>query len=414
MLDRFEMTRRAMLKLSAAGVVGGSVSGWFGTLASQAAEAEKKGAKTKACILLWMNGGPAQSHTFDLKDGSEYKAIDTAVPGIQISEHLPNVAKQMENLAILRSMSTGEASHPRGRYLMHTGYRAGQGGVVYPSIGSLVSSELGVADNELPNFVAIGNTLGSGYLGPRHQPVTVLDPARGIENLKPSGELTELDERAKLVDELDANFLKGYQAPQIEAHHKGYQRAVALMHSAKAKAFDLSAEPSSARSAYGSSKFGEGCLLARRLVEQGVKFVEVSLGGWDTHGGAAQPVKRLSAQLDPAMAALVGDLKERGLLDTTLVIWMGEFGRSPGKGTNHFARAWSSVLAGAGIKAGQVVGRTDKSGGTVEERPIKVTDFFATVLKALDIDATKPLYSRGGRPHKMVDKGAEVVKELFA
>jgi hypothetical protein len=414
MLDRFELTRRAMLKLSAAGVVGGSVSGWFGTLASQAAEAEKTGGKSKSCILLWMNGGPAQSHTFDLKDGSEYKAIDTAVPGIKISEYLPNVAKQMDKMTILRSMSTGEASHPRGRYLMHTGYRAGQGGVVYPSLGSLVSNELGNPDNELPNFVAIGNTLGSGYLGPRHQPVTVNDAARGIENLKPSNDLAELDERAKLVDELDANFLKGYQAPQIEAHQKGYQRAVALMHSSKAKAFDIGQESSSVRSAYGSSKFGEGCLLARRLIEQGVKFVEVSLGGWDTHGGAATPVKRLSGQLDPAMAALVNDLKERGLLDTTLVIWMGEFGRSPGKGTNHFARAWSSVLAGAGIKSGMTVGRTDKGGGTVEARPIKVTDFFATVLKALDIDPAKNLYSRGNRPHKIVDKGAEVVKELFA
>jgi uncharacterized protein (DUF1501 family) len=415
MLDRFEMNRRAMLKLSAAGVLGTSVSGWFGVLAGRAAEKEKQeGIKSKSCILLWMNGGPAQSHTFDLKDGSEYKAIDTSIPGIKISEYLPNVAKQMQNMTILRSMSTGEASHPRGRYLMHTGYRQGAGGVVYPSLGALVSNELGNLDGELPNFVAVGGTLGAGYLGSRHQPVTVNDPARGIENLRAATELSELDERASLVDELDGSFLKDYQAQQIEAHQKGYQRALTLMHSSKAKAFDISQESSSVRSAYGSSKFGEGCLLARRLIETGVKFVEVSLGGWDTHQGAATPVKRLSGQLDPAFAALVNDLKERGLLDSTLVIWMGEFGRSPGKGTNHFARAWSSVLAGGGIKAGQVIGRTDKSGNTVEERPISTPDFMATVLQTLGIDPTKQLTSRGGRPHHIVDKGAKVVKELFA
>ena len=156
MFDRIEMNRRAMLKLSAAGVLGTSVSGWFDVLASRAAEDDKKGTKSKSCILLWMNGGPAQSHTFDLKDGSEYKAIDTTVPGIKVSEYLPNIAKQMQHMTILRSMSTGEASHPRGRYLMHTGYRQGAGGVVYPSLGSLVSNELGDPDGELPNFVAVG------------------------------------------------------------------------------------------------------------------------------------------------------------------------------------------------------------------------------------------------------------------
>ena len=206
--------------------------------------------------------------------------------------------------------------------------------------------------------------------------------------------------------------MKDYGAQQVEAHQKGYQRAVTLMHSAKARAFDISREPSSVKSAYGSSKFGEGCMLARRLIESGVKFVEVSLGGWDTHGGAATPVKRLSQQLDPAMAALIKDLKERGLLDTTLVIWMGEFGRSPGRGTNHYARAWSTVFAGGGIKPGQVIGSTDKSGGTVADNPVNTVDFFATVLSALGIDPTKNLMSKGGRPHKIVDKGGKVVKEL--
>jgi uncharacterized protein (DUF1501 family) len=413
--DKPEMTRRDMLRLSAAGVLGASVSGWFGVLAGRAAEAAKQGVKHKSCILLWMNGGPAQSHTFDLKDGSEYKAIDTSVSGIQVSEYLPKVAEQMKHLAILRSMSTGDANHATARYLMHTGYRQGLGGTTYPSLGSVVSAELGPSDSELPNFVAIGGSgLSPGYLGPKHAALNVLDPNRGVENLKPAVELAELDERVSLVDALDKNFLGQYQASSIEAHQKGYQRAMQLMHSAKARAFDISKEPDSIRSAYGRSRFGEGCLLARRLVEGGVPFVEVTLNGWDTHRGAKDPVKRLSAQLDPAMGALVKDLKDHGLLDTTLVIWMGEFGRSPGRGTNHFARAWSSVLGGAGLKTGQVIGKTDARGGTVTERAISVVDFMATVCQAVGIDPDKQVLAKGGRPHRIVDKGAKPVKELFS
>jgi len=413
--DKAEMTRRDLLKLSAAGVVGASVSGWFGVLAGRAAEAAKVGKKHKSCILLWMNGGPAQSHTFDLKDGSEYKAIKTSVPGIQISEHLPKIAEQMQHLAILRSMSTGDGNHQTARYLMHTGYRSGFGGTVYPSLGSIVSSELGDPDPELPNFVAVsGPGMSPGYLGPKHASLNVGDPSRGIENLKPFAAQAELEERAGILEELDKNFLGEYKATAIEAHLKGYQNAVQLMRSTRAKAFDINQEPDEVRSAYGKNAFGQSCLLARRLIEAGISFVEVSLGGWDTHQGANQPVQRLSAQLDPAMGTLVKELKEGGLLDNTLVIWMGEFGRSPGRGQNHYARAWSSVLGGAGLKTGQVIGKTDTRGGTVADRPINVLDFMATVCQALGIDHTKQVISKGGRPHRIVDKGANPVKELFA
>src|SRR5262249_43377209 len=201
-----------------------------------------------------------------------------------------------------------------------------------------------------------------------------------------------------LLDELNQGLFDTYQQTPIEAQQKGYQKALALMHSPKAKAFNIDQEPASVKTKYGSGRFAQGCLLARRLVEVGVPFVEVSLGGWDTHQGAATPVKNLSAQLDAPWAALLADLKERGLLETTLVIWMGEFGRSPGKGTNHYPRAWSTVLAGAGIKASQVVGATDKGGGTVAERPINTKDFMATVCKALGIDHNKQIIARNSRP----------------
>jgi hypothetical protein len=407
-----------VLKLSAAGVLTTSVSGWFGAMASRAAES---GVKHKSCILMWMVGGPAQSHTFDVKEGGEYKAIDTSAPGVKISEHLPNLAKQMQHCAILRSMSTGEASHGRARYLMHTGWRQGFGGVTYPSMGAVVAAELGELGAELPNFVAVGgNTFGAGYLGPRYSPLIVSDPTRGVENLKSyvqdlgsNSDQTDMNDRLQLLFDLDQGLLNRTGALPVEAHLKGYQRAVSLMRSPRSKAFEIDQEPAAVKARYGSGRFGQGCLLARRLVEAGVPFVEVSLGGWDTHGGAATPVKRLSEQIDAPWAAMIADLKERGLLDSTLVIWMGEFGRSPGRGTNHYARAWSTVLAGAGIKTGQAIGATDKAGGTVAERPIGVADFMATVFKALGIDPNKQIVARNARPFRLVDKGAKVVDQLF-
>jgi uncharacterized protein (DUF1501 family) len=297
---------------------------------------------------------------------------------------------------------------------MHTGFRKGSGGAVHPSLGAMVAADLGQPDAELPNFVAVGGTQGPGYLGPRYAPLIVNDFQRGLPDLKPFTSQEEVDERASLVDELDRAFLEDYQAQSTKAHHTSFQRAVELMHSGKTKAFELGNEPAASREAYGSSRFGQGCLLARRLVEAGVAFVEVSLPGWDTHNNTPARIKTLSNQLDGPMATLIADLKERGLLQTTLVIWMGEFGRTPLSGQNHFARAWSTVLAGAGLKTGQVVGRTGAKGNDPEERPISCPDFMATVCKALGIDYTKNYTARGGRPMPKVAKEAKPVQQLLA
>jgi uncharacterized protein (DUF1501 family) len=407
-------SRRDVLKLAAAGVAATSASGWFGLLADRAARAASQGTKHKSCILLWMAGGPAQSHTWDLKPGSEYKAISTAVPGIQISEYLPKVAKQMQQMTLLRSMKTGDGNHRTATYLMHTGFRQGSGGgLVHPSLGAMVASELGKPDFELPNYVSVGNAMGPGYLGPKYAPLVVNDFERGLPDLRPFSGQSEVDDRATLVDELDKAFLNDYGATSTKAHQASMQKALQLMHSDKTSAFELSNEKSSTRDAYGRGKFGQGCLLARRLVEVGVPFVEVALGGWDTHQGAAQRVKGLSEQLDPGFATLVSDLKERGLLDNTLVICMGEFGRSPKAGSQHYARAWTSVLAGGGLKTGQVVGSTDGSGADVKDRPITSADFMATVCKSLGIDYTKEYVARGNRPMHKVDKNAKPVTQVF-
>jgi hypothetical protein len=403
------VSRRDWLRTASAGLLGASASGWFGLLADRAAAA---GVKHKSCILLWMAGGPAQSHTFDVKPGGDFKAVATSVPGLRLSEHLPRLAARMKDVTVLRGMKTGDGNHQTATYLMHTGFRKGTGGVVYPSLGAMVSADLGRPDADLPNFVAVGNAQGPGYLGPKFAPLIVRDLGKGLPDLSPPAGTGNAQGRASLVEELDQAFLTDYEAGSTRAHLTGFRRAVSLMNSTRTRAFQLSNEPAKYREAYGTGRFGQGCLLARRLVEAGVSFVEVTLPGWDTHNNTPQRVKTLSEQLDRPMATLLGDLKERGLLDTTLVIWMGEFGRSPGHGKNHYARAWSTVLAGAGVKAGQVLGQTDAKGNDVKDHPVGAADFMATVCHALGIDHTKSYMARG-RPMHKVAKGARVVRQVF-
>src|SRR5262249_12223595 len=305
---------------------------------------------------------------------------------------------------------------------MHTGYKEGQGGLTYPSIGSIVSAELGRPEYPMPNFVAVGGrSYGAGFLGAKHQPLVVTDPARGVENLKPLTDVQHFNDRVGLLEEMEQAFFRDYKAGSATDHKTTYHRAVTLMKSKEAKAFDLSLEPASSKAAYGSSKFGEGGLLARRLVETGVSFVEVNLGGWDTHQDNFDRVKRLSGQVDPAASALIKDLKDRGLLDSTLVVWMGEFGRTPKintrgakPGRDHYPRAWTTLMFGGGIKAGQVIGKTDKEGATVVERPISALDFLPTVCQVRGSDNKKQNTPPTGRPIRMVDKGAAPIKELFA
>jgi hypothetical protein len=411
-----QMNRRDLLKMSAAGIAGASMSGWLDVLAARADETR---AATKNCILLWMDGGPSHKDTFDLRPGTDqggpFSAIQTNVNGIQISEHFPQYA------AIIRSMSTPEGAHPRAKYNLHTGYREGQGGIVYPSIGSIVAKELGDEQATLPNFVSVGNrSYGSGFMGPRYQPLVVTDPARGVENLRSAVAEGQFASRLGLLDELEQGFQRTHQSHTANAHRTTVQRAVTLMRERGAQAFDISREPEASRRPYGTGKFAEGCLMARRLIETGVKFVEVTLGGWDTHQNNFERVRQLSSQVDPAMSALVSDLRDRGLLDSTLVIWMGEFGRTPRinargaqPGRDHYPRAWSSVMVGGGIRGGQVIGRTDAQAATVTDRPVGTLDFMATVCRVLGIDYNKQNQAANGRPIRIVDRGANPITQII-
>jgi hypothetical protein len=433
------------LKLSAAGVVGYSMSGWLQALADDTA---KNPERKRACILLWMAGGPAQTDTFDLKpghaNGGPYKEIDTSAPGIKIGEHLPEVAKHMDKMALLRSMTTIEGDHQRATFYMRTGYRP-NGPVLFPPLGSLISNELSDENAALPGFVSIAPytfispaAWSPGFLGPRHAPLIVgngnfnqgangYEQALKVQDLAKPSEITEAqtDARLDLLKGLQKDFSANHPGTVASSHQSAYDRAVRLMRTSAAKAFELSEEKESLRDAYGRNLFGQGCLLARRLVERGVPFVEVTLntipgapGGWDTHNQNFEQVKKLCQVLDPAWGTLMADLKDRGLLDTTLVVWMGEFGRTPrinrDNGRDHFPDAWTSVLGGGGIKGGQVYGKTTPDGLKVAEHPVTVPNFMATVVKALGLDPTKQNMSNVDRPIRLADAGSKPIEEVLA
>ncbi|MBI1922925.1 DUF1501 domain-containing protein, partial [Candidatus Poribacteria bacterium] len=262
-------------------------------------------------------------------------------------------------------------------------------------------------------------TFSSGFLKAEHDPFVVSDPMKPIEDLKYPQQMDarRFRQRLQMLSELEEDFLKKRTNRSTEAHEAIYKKADKLINSPYAKAFDLSDEPMALREAYGMNRFGQGCLMARRLVEAGVKFVEISLDGWDTHQNNFEQVKNLLKTVDPAFSTLIKDLAERGLLDKTLVLWLGEFGRTPqinnNDGRDHFPNGWSAVLAGGGLRGGQVIGTTTEDGTGVVERPVSVPDLFASLCFALGIDYHSQNYSRAGRPIRVVDNGS-VIKELFA
>jgi hypothetical protein len=442
-------TRRQWLRLAAAGLAVSSTSGWIKTMADIAAGDP---ARRRSCILLWMSGGPSQLETFDPKpghaNGGPTKTIETSVPGITISENLPKLAQQMKQLTLVRSMSTKEGDHGRATFHLRTGY-VSQGPIHYPCLGSLVAKELEHDGDELPAFVSIAPyrsistaAFGPGFLGAQYAPMVVgeggfrrvrrgekydgsdlrvpdLALAKGID-------ATQADARYALLDELSHDFQSSHAGVPTLSLNSAYTRALRLLKSKAAEAFNLDREAETLRDSYGRNPFGQGCLLARRLVERGVPFVEVTLSSvdgrqafaWDTHQNNFEQVKRLCGVLDPGWGTLMEDLQSRGLLDTTLIVWMGEFGRTPQinkqSGRDHYPTAWSTVLGGGGISGGRVVGRTTADGMKVDDRAVAVPDFIATVCKALGIDPSKQNVSDVGRPIRIADPAAKPITEALA
>ncbi len=385
-----------------------------------------KGA-AKRLILLYMAGGATQFETWAPKaKGSanmgEAEPINTSVAGIEVGSFFPRIAKAVDDLCIVRSVSSREGNHDRGRYFMHTGYIPNPT-LVHPNLGSIVAQEIGKPDAVLPNFVSVGGTQGAGFLGVEYDPFVVDDPSRPVANLQPSAGIDERrrDSRLSLLDRLNREFESDRGDDAVAPHRAMFDRARRLMDTPKNRAFDVTEEPESIQTLYGKTKFGQGCIVARRLLEAGVDVVEVVLGGWDTHNNEHATVKTLSEALDPGFSGLVKDLKDRGMLDTTLIFCFSEFGRTPrvGDGGNgpggrgHYPQAFSVAFAGGGVRGGRVIGATDPDGVAVTDRPVSPQDLHATVAHSLGIDPDKVRFA-GRRPIRVVERGATPLREAFA
>jgi uncharacterized protein (DUF1501 family) len=416
------LSRRSFLRTVSAGAAGLGLVGWRDAVALHADELRRQG---RACILLFMRGGPSQFETFDPKPGTATggptQAIATTAAGVRIAEGWTRLADQMRHVALIRSLTNREGEHGRAQYQLHTGYIPA-GGVRYPSLGSVVASQIGPRDFDLPHFVSVGGgvaSIGSGFLGTAYAPFVVGNPNQMPGNVEvPRIVGTDrFGRRLDLMRELEQDFAEAGARARVTQHGAQYDNASRMVRSPRLRAFDLSQEQDAVRDRYGRTPFGQGCLLARRLVEQGVTFVEVESNGWDTHRDNFNLTRNLVNVVDPAIAALVSDLRERGLLERTLVIWMGEFGRTPrinpNTGRDHFPRAFSAALAGAGVRGGMVIGATNDAGTEVARRPVTVPDLFCTFCQALGINPRRENVTPLGRPIRIVD-GGQAVRELFA
>jgi uncharacterized protein (DUF1501 family) len=421
-LHRRGVSRRRFLHTVSAGAAGAAgVVNLRNAMSLHAADLQRQG---RAVILLWMAGGPSQFETFDPKPGTDNggptKAIQTAVPGVTFAEGWERTAQVAGELAVVRSMTNREGSHPRATYQLHTGY-VPSGSAKHPSLAANLAKQVADPELDLPAVVTVGGGRnlgggGAGFLGVQYEPFAVPQAGQLPSNVALPVSRDRYDRRLDLLDRLEDDFASRGGADVVRDHRRLYEKTAKLVKSPATQAFDLADEPAALRQRYGETPFGRGCLLARRLVEAGVTFVEVVSGGWDTHLDNFERTAGLARQVDPALAALVGDLKDRGLLDRTLVVWTGEFGRTPRvnprTGRDHYPRVFNAVLAGGGVKSGQVVGASTPDGTAVKDRPVTVSDLFCSICHAVGVDPREENISPLGRPMKIVD-GGETVHELF-
>jgi hypothetical protein len=386
---------------------------------SLTANAQTLKRNNKSAILLWMGGGPPTIDMFDMKPGAAtggpLQPIATTGEG-QICEKLPLLAQQMKHLAIIRSMSTREADHQRGRYYMHTGYVPNPN-IKHPSYGAVVSRELAdqVPHLEIPPFISIGGpSEGPGFLGMAFAPFQV-DASGNVRNLDMQVEKERMLDRMKMLAVLERRFIRERRGASPEDHAKVLEKTRALMTSDQMAAFRIEREAQNVRERYGTTGFGRSCLMARRLIETGVPFVEVDFGGWDLHNGCFTGLDQKLPELDRAMSALVTDLAERDLLQDTVVLWMGEFGRTPringNAGRDHWARSWSVVVGGGTIQGGKVVGATNDDGTRITTEPFSSEDLMATVCRAMGISLNTTFTSNNGRPMKIAN-GGKVIEDV--
>ena len=419
-----ELTRRRFIASTASSLLGVGLMPDFLSPNALAADAAK-GGTAKNVIYLYMDGGMSHVDTWDPKQGDVMgptKTISTSADGIQLGEYLPRTAKQMHLGTVVRSITSTQGAHEQGNYFMHTSYEL-RGTIAHPGMGAWLSHFRGPGNPSLPSYVYVGNASrhpGAGFFPPQLGPLFVNNPANGLRDIERQKGLPESQHRSRmdLATELDGDFVKAFgKQRNVAAYTDAYDGAYRMMASADIVAFDLAQEKPEVRDSYGNDPFAQGCLLARRLVERGVRFVEVSLHGWDTHANNFTTTPDLCAKLDAGLSALLCDLNSRGMLRDTLVVVATEFGRTPiingSLGRDHYPKAFSAALFGGGVRGGHVFGSTDKTGAEVAEGEIKIPDFNATIAHALGLPIEQIVMSPNLRPFRVADKGKPVTS-IFA
>jgi len=427
-----ESSRRQFLSYASKTLLGVSILPTMAPLGAWAAD--KKAAPVTAVpvspgrkptarniIYLYMAGGMTHVDTFDPKPeagekvAGPVKAINTAADDVKISEYFPMLAKQMNKVAIVRGLSTTQGAHEQGNYFMHSSYTM-RGTIQHPGIGAWLLRMEGKTNRTLPGSVCVGGGSvggGAGFMESKFAPLYVGSPTSGVPNSKSNVGSTQFEDRLLLANKFDQAFHERYDQKKVRAYSDMYDDAVRLMKSEDLKAFDLSGESAEVRAEYGDNGFGQGCLLARRLVENDVRHVEVTLGGWDTHTNNFQAVENLAGTLDKALGALLKDLERRGMLDETMVVLCTEFGRTPyvneNDGRDHYPKAFSALIAGGGVKGGTVHGQTNEMGTEVVEGKCSVPDFNATIAYGLGLPLDQIIYSPSKRPFTVADKGQPIL-----
>ena len=404
-------SRRDFLRVSAATL---GLSFAVPGLAVRAAEA--RGAERKKSFLtIWLSGGPSQLETWDPHPGTdiggEVQAIKTTIPNVQIADLYPQTAEQLHHVSVIRSLVSKEGDHERAAYMLHTGYRP-EPTLVHPSIGAIASHEMPDSKIEIPQFVSLGSSPfppRGGFLGDKLDAYRVFNPGQSGANLRPNVGDDRQQRRLKNLEVVSQSFRRGRGLRLDQTlHQHTVDAALKMMTSDQLKAFQVDDEPAAIRDAYGRLPFGTGCLVARRLLEVGVRSIEVSLDGFDSHASNHVAHVNRAKELDPALATLFKDLADRDLLQSTVVLVIGEFGRTPKinplKGRDHWPTGFSCLIGGGGLRSGAVLGATDPKGDKAEpEHPIEIANLYATVLQTLGIDYTKEIITPIGRPMKYCD-----------
>jgi len=421
-----ELSRRAFAEQVAKSCLGvgailGAQAGLFGV------SPPAKIPTARSVIFLYMAGGMTHVDTLDPKPENkdvmgETSAINTSADGIQLGHWLPETAKQMHKASLVRSLNTNQGAHQQATYLLHTSYQK-RGTIIHPTLGSWITKKRGQLNPTLPANVQINSgsdILGAGYLEKKYGPLPIGNPNAGIQNVKKAGYVGQelYNERLNISKSFNSNFLKDFPQKGVRAYTDLYDDAIKLMKSRDLDAFDLTKESQETRDAYGDDNFGQGCLLARRLVESGVRFVKVQYGGWDMHNDVFGNMENKGAVLDKALSKLLSDLDMRGLLSETMVVLCSEFGRSPevkaGRiGRDHHPSAFSALLAGGGIKGGYVHGKSDERAHYIEEGGVGMVDLNATIAHAMGLNINKTEYSPSGRPFKVAHDG-QIIKEILS